>query len=161
MTDNFGSLRQAMSDLSEHGGSTDMYERSLRRSRRTQRRIAVTSAAAAAVVLAVGGTIAFSAAHRPGPSTPVATNPPPTGPVCPSAPALEGLVELPTGFSFVPGSVQCAQGWAAVGLKRPAAGDGVYLFHYKTGTGWRYYDEGTGWDCEDLRITGPAPFCVS
>ena len=30
MTDNLGPLRQAMSDLSEHGGTADMYERALR-----------------------------------------------------------------------------------------------------------------------------------
>ncbi|WP_276320374.1 hypothetical protein [Micromonospora zingiberis] len=38
MTDNLGPLRQAMSDLSEHGGSVDLYERSLRKSRQSNLR---------------------------------------------------------------------------------------------------------------------------
>jgi hypothetical protein len=166
MTDNFGSLRQAMSDLSEHGGSTDMYERSLRKSRQSQRRITVTTAVAVAVVAAVGGTVALAAADRPNLSAPVADEPPgpsaasPSSPGCPSAKDLQQLVELPTGWSFVPSGVQCAQGWAAIAVKRPASGNGIYLFHYKAGTGWRYYDEGTGWNCKDLGLTEATTFCA-
>lgn len=77
MSDNLGPLRRAMNDLAEHGGNTDLYERSLRRSRQLQRRTTVASgAAAAAVVFAIGGAIAVAAADRAGPPDPVATRPP-------------------------------------------------------------------------------------
>ncbi|NMO53884.1 hypothetical protein HH310_22225 [Actinoplanes sp. TBRC 11911] len=77
MNDNLDPLRQAMSDLAEHGGSTDMYERSLNKSRQTQRRARLaTGAAAAAVVFAIGGVAAVAGANRPHPSTAVATQPP-------------------------------------------------------------------------------------
>jgi hypothetical protein len=78
---------------------------------------------------------------------------------CPSATALEKLVELPKGASF--GGVQCSQGWAAADPQGPGVGDGVYLFKYKAGTGWRYYDQGSGIDCADLGLKRPAPFCIS
>jgi hypothetical protein len=77
MTDNLGPLRQAMSDLAEHGGATDMYERSLRRSKQVQRRNRIaTGVAAAVVVFAVAGAIPFLAGNKPDPSTPVATQAP-------------------------------------------------------------------------------------
>jgi hypothetical protein len=93
MTEEFGPLRQAMSDLAEHGGTTDMYERSLRKSRQSQRRAAFTTvAAAAAVVFAVSGAVAIATANRPAPLPPVASRPPtpsatPTAAVTSAAPS--------------------------------------------------------------------------
>ena len=165
MTDDLGPLRQAMSDLSEHGGTTDMYERSLRKSRQSQRRATIaTGAAAAAVVFAIGGTVALAAGHRSNPSTPPAAAPSSAGPgnpECPSIETLGSLVELPQGWSFASTKVQCAETWAAADVQRPAAGNIRYLFHYTTGTGWRYHEQGTGWTCGELGLTQPAPFCTS
>ena len=205
MTDNLGPLRQAMSDLAEHGGNTDLYARTLRKSRQSQRRATLaTGAAAVAVVFAIGGAVAFANADGPGRSTPVATQPPtpsgapptpsatpsgapssaaastarrtttrssapssaqPTGsqsryPDCPSAKSLEKLVDLPEEWRFVPSSVQCWRGWATAKPAGPDHGDGIYLFKYKTGTGWRYHSQGSAYDCADLGITsGNPPFC--
>ncbi|MGC4755417.1 hypothetical protein [Micromonospora trifolii] len=72
---------------------------------------------------------------------------------------LQTLVELPKGWTF--GSVQCVKDWAGADPQGPNAGDGVYLFHYVTGTGWKYYGDGSGYDCKDLGLTEPAPFCIS
>ena len=197
MTDNFGPLRQAMSDLAEHGGTTDMYERSLRKSRQVQRRAAITTgAAAAAAVFAIGGIIAVTTANRPGPSTPVVTQSPapsvaptsappsttppspsssshskapasssrtsnrPQYPDCPSAKTLEKVANLPKGWHFVPSSVECWRTWATADPEGPTPGDGVYLFHYQPGVGWRYHSQGSAFDCQDLGITsGNPPFC--
>lgn len=162
MTDNLGPLRQAMSDLSEHGGSADLYERSLRKSRQSQRRAML--ATGAAVVFALGGTIAFLSGHRPDRSAPPAAAPSdagPTNPDCPPVEALRNLVELPAGWSFTSTKVQCAETWAAAEVKRPAAGNIRYLFHFTAGTGWRYQEQGTGWSCKELGITQPSPFCTS
>jgi hypothetical protein len=190
MTDDLGPLRQAMSDLAEHGGSTDLYERSLHKSRQLQRRTAVaTGAAAVAAVFAIGGAVALAAAGGPGPSTPVATQPPapsatptsaappsstsarppsstpasrrPKYPDCPSAKTLEKLVDLPKDWYLVPSSVECWRVWATAEPDGPNRGDGVYLFQYKSGTGWRFHSEGSGYDCDDLGITsGSPPFCT-
>ena len=78
---------------------------------------------------------------------------------CPSGATLQKLVELPKGKTF--GSVQCVKGWAGADPEGGSAGDGVYLFHYKDGTGWKYYGEGSGYDCKDLGLDEPAPFCIS
>ncbi|GIM93260.1 hypothetical protein [Paractinoplanes toevensis] len=164
MTDNLGPLRQAMSDLSEHGGSTDLYERTLRRSRQSQRRAtAAAGVAAAAVVFAIGGTVALAAGHRPGPVPPPAAAPSSAGPGkpdCPSIETLGDLVELPPDWSFASTGVQCAETWAAADVKRPTGGNVRYLFHYTTDTGWRYHEQGTDWDCKELGLTQPAPFCT-
>ncbi|GHJ17937.1 MULTISPECIES: hypothetical protein [unclassified Micromonospora] len=160
MTDNLGPLRQAMSDLSEHGGSADLYERTLRRSRQLHRRATVTTgAAAAALVFAVGGTVAFAVSHWSDPATPPAAAP--GQPDCPSIETLGDLVELPPGWSFASTGVQCAETWAAVDVKRPADGDVRYLFHYTSDAGWRYQEQGSEWDCRELGLTRPAPFCTS
>nr|WTA65515.1 hypothetical protein OHB51_23755 [Micromonospora sp. NBC_00855] len=86
-------------------------------------------------------------------------NKPATSAKCPSAKTLAGLVELPKGWTF--GSVQCVKDWAGADPQGPTAGDGVYLFHYVTGTGWKYYGDGSGYDCKDLGLNEPAPFCIS
>ena len=165
MTDDLGPLRQAMSDLSEYGGAADMYERSLRRSRQQQRRTAVaTGAAAVAMVFAIGGTVAFATRHQPGPLPPPGSTRTADGPQdadCPSTNLLGNLVELPAGWSFAPTEVQCVEGWAAADVRRPDTGGVIYLFRYTPGTGWRYHDQGTRWDCKDLGLTEPAPFCAS
>ncbi|MFC6019728.1 hypothetical protein ACFP2T_26415 [Plantactinospora solaniradicis] len=189
MTDNLGSLRQAMSDLAEHGGSADMYERSLHKSRQVQRRARVATAATAAVaVFAIGGAVALGTANRPSPPAPGATQTPspsiaptpavpsrtppssphsstrtsnrPRYPDCPSATTLEKLADLPKDWRFVPSRVKCWKNWATADAEGPTAGDGVYLFQYKAGTGWRYHSQGSGFYCEDLGITsGNPPFC--
>ncbi|MBM7077087.1 hypothetical protein [Micromonospora humida] len=160
MTDDLGPLRQALSELSEHGGSADLYEGTLRRSRQLRRRATITTgAAAAALVFAVGGTVAFAVNHRPGPSAPPVADP--GQPDCPSIDTLGDLVELPTGWSFASTGVQCVQTWAAAEVKRPAGGDIRYLFHYTAEAGWRYQEQGTEWECRELGLTRPAPFCTS
>ncbi|MEQ4304032.1 hypothetical protein ABNF97_22065 [Plantactinospora sp. B6F1] len=199
MTDNLGPLRQAMSDLAEHGGSADMYERSLHRSRQVQRRARVATAATAGVaVFAIGGAVALATANRPNPPAPVATQAPspsvgptsaapsvaptpaapsrtpqspspdpstrtsnrPRYPDCPSAKALERLADLPKDWHFVPSRVQCWRNWATASPEGPTVGDGIYLFQYRAGTGWRYHSQGSGYRCEDLGITtGNPPFC--
>ncbi|MFI9641371.1 hypothetical protein ACIG87_15125 [Micromonospora sp. NPDC051925] len=78
---------------------------------------------------------------------------------CPSGTILQSLVELPKGASF--GSVECVKDWAGADPQGANVGDGVYLFHYKAGTGWKYYGEGSGYDCKDLGLTESAPFCIS
>lgn len=97
------------------------------------------------------GSGAPGAPAAPAAEPAVATN-------CPSAAALQKLVELPKGQTF--GRVQCVDGWAGADPQGPNTGDGVYLFH-KAGTGWKYYGEGSGYDCKDLGLTKPAPFCIS
>ena len=165
MTDDLGPLRQAMSDLSEHGGSADLYERTLRKSRQSQRRAALaTGAAAVAVVFAIGGVVTFAAGHRSGlPTTPAAapSGAAPGEPDCPSIETLGDLVELPQDWSFASTRVQCVETWAAAEVKRSAAGNVRYLFHYTTDTGWRYYEQRAAWDCAELGLTRPAPFCTS
>ncbi|MGC4868659.1 hypothetical protein ACLQ3B_24845 [Micromonospora sp. DT53] len=78
---------------------------------------------------------------------------------CPSAKTLETLVELPKGWTF--GSVECVKDWAGADPQGPTEGDGVYLFHFVAGTGWKYYGDGSGYDCKDLGLREPAPFCIS
>ncbi|MEV4772896.1 hypothetical protein [Micromonospora humida] len=78
---------------------------------------------------------------------------------CPSGTDLQKLIELPKGMTF--GNVECVKGWAGAVPQGPKTGDGVYLFHYTAGTGWKYYGEGSGYDCRDLGLTEPAPFCIS
>ncbi|MEV4847442.1 hypothetical protein AB0K20_30025 [Micromonospora matsumotoense] len=118
-----------------------------------------TGAAAVAVVFAVGGTVAFAVSHRSDPSAPPAAAP--GQPDCPSIETLGDLVELPSDWSFASTGVQCAQTWAAAEVRRPAGGNVRYLFHYTPDTGWRYQDQGTEWDCAELGLTRPAPFCTS
>ncbi|MBW4704410.1 hypothetical protein [Micromonospora sp. RL09-050-HVF-A] len=90
---------------------------------------------------------------------PATTKPATTSPSCPSVNMLESLVELPKGMTF--GKVECVKDWAGAAPQGPKAGDGVYLFHHTAGTGWKYYGEGSGYDCKDLGLTVPAPFCIS
>ncbi|RAO41193.1 hypothetical protein ONO23_00148 [Micromonospora noduli] len=78
---------------------------------------------------------------------------------CPSAKALAKLVALPKGWYFVPSSVECWKGWATAEPDGPSTGDGVYLFQYKAGAGWRYHSQGSAYECKDLGINEPAPFC--
>lgn len=76
---------------------------------------------------------------------------------CPSARTLEGLADLPEGWSF--DSVTCAGDWAAADPRTPTPADGFYLFK-KSGADWKYHSEGSGYECEELGLT-EAPFCVS
>jgi hypothetical protein len=88
----------------------------------------------------------------------VRTKPAAKSPACPSAEQLAALVDLPKGQAF--GDVQCVKDWAGASPQGPGPG-AAYLFHHKAGTGWKYYGEGTGYDCKDLGLTEPAPFCIS
>ena len=78
---------------------------------------------------------------------------------CPSGTTLQKLVELPKGVTF--GSVDCVKSWAGADPQGSNTGDGVYLFHYAAGTGWKYYGEGSGYDCEEFGLDEPASFCIS
>ena len=83
------------------------------------------------------------------------------GAKCPSAKTLEKLVDLPKDWYFVPSSVECWKGWATADPEGPTPGDGFYLFQHKTGTGWRYHSQGSGYHCKDLGINEAAPFCLN
>ena len=81
---------------------------------------------------------------------------------CPSAKTLERVIgeteeALPEDWHFV--QVRCWKAWATAGVTGPTHGDGVYLFRYGAGTGWRYHSQGSGYHCEDIGIHEPAPFC--
>ncbi|GID97666.1 hypothetical protein ACFQFC_12900 [Amorphoplanes digitatis] len=89
----------------------------------------------------------------------MATDRPAAGPKCPSEKTLEKLADLPKGWYFVPSSVECWKGWATADPEGPTPGDGIYLFQYKPGKGWRYHSQGSGYHCEELGIDEPAPFC--
>ncbi|MFC6019730.1 hypothetical protein ACFP2T_26425 [Plantactinospora solaniradicis] len=78
---------------------------------------------------------------------------------CPSAKALEKLADLPRGWHIVASSVECWKEWATADPEGPTVGDGVYLFRYKAGSGWRYHSQGSGYHCKDLGINEAAPFC--
>ena len=120
------------------------------------------------------GLTACTAAPAPAPETAAPTSAAPTSaaptsaaptsaaPVsagCPSAKELEKLYDLPEGWSFVPSSVECWKNWATAASEGPSQGDGIYLFQYRAGTGWKYHSQGSGYLCEDLGIDEPAPFC--
>lgn len=78
---------------------------------------------------------------------------------CPSAKALEKLADLPEGWRFVPSSVECWHDWATADPEGPNDGDGLYLFRYRAGTGWKYHSQGSAYDCAALGLREPAPFC--
>jgi len=78
---------------------------------------------------------------------------------CPSAKALEKLAELPQDWRFIPSSVECWQDWATADPEGPSDGDGIYLFRYRAGKGWKYHSQGSAYDCAELGIREPAPFC--
>jgi hypothetical protein len=116
---------------------------------------APTSAAPAATSAAPEGDApATSQAAAPKPSDRTAG-----GVECPSARTLEKLADLPKGWHFVPSSVECWKGWATADPKGPTPGDGVYLFHHKTGKGWKYHSQGSGYHCKEIGINEAAPFC--
>ena len=61
---------------------------------------------------------------------------------CPSGATLQKLVELPKGMTFGRSSV--SRTGRLPTRRARTSGDGVYLFHYMAGTGWKYYDQGSG-----------------
>jgi hypothetical protein len=94
------------------------------------------------------------------PQSSTTTSNPPRYPDCPSAKTLEKLADLPEDWTFKPSSVECWQTWATAAPQGPTPGDGIYLFHYEPGPGWRYHSQGSGYRCQDLGITaGHPPFC--
>jgi hypothetical protein len=88
MTDDFTRLRGAMTDLAEHGGSPDLYERALHTSRRLRWRSALaTGATAAAGVVAIVTGVALSGRLVPGPTPPPVAHSPTVIPITPPSPA--------------------------------------------------------------------------
>ncbi|MBU2669886.1 hypothetical protein KOI35_40885 [Actinoplanes bogorensis] len=86
MSDDHERLRRAMSDLAEHGGGADLYERTLRKSRQSQRRARWAATGAAAVaVFAVGGAVAYATVDRSSPALPPAFSPSPSLSTAPSS----------------------------------------------------------------------------
>lgn len=98
-------LRQTMSDLAEHGGNTDLYDRTLRASRRLGRnRWIATISGLAAAILVIAAPIAVANVKRAAPPaivavTPTITTPVPTQPVtsAPSVPPSSPTGETSTG----------------------------------------------------------------
>ena len=85
MSDDLNVLRRTMAELSEHGGSTDLYDRTLHTSRRLgRRRAAASGAAVAAAVLVIGVPVALADRRQP-PSLPTATIPAPSPAPSPSS----------------------------------------------------------------------------
>ncbi|MET0416069.1 MAG: hypothetical protein ABW022_08615 [Actinoplanes sp.] len=86
MTGEFDRLRGAMTDLAEHGGSPDLYDRALRTSRRLGRRTALAvGSAAVATIVAVATGVALAGSPKAAPPPPIAPSPS----VTPSSPAPE------------------------------------------------------------------------
>jgi hypothetical protein len=98
MSDDLNRLRQSMSQLAEHGGNTDLHERALQTSRRMDRRRAIASGVAVAV-LTIGVSLALiqrqqshptpadtATAPATAPATGTATPGPSTGPTPTSRP---------------------------------------------------------------------------
>jgi hypothetical protein len=110
-------------------------------------------------------TQATKAPNTKSPTRPVATRTA-EGVKCPSAKTLERVARdqsmsveesLPEDSDFV--QVKCWKEWATAGVKGPYPGDGVYLFRYSAGSGWKYHSQGSGYHCQDLGIKEAAPFC--
>ena len=61
-----------------------------------------------------------------------------------------------------PHSLLCWHNWAIAEPLNPP-GDGSYLFRYTATGGWRFYAEGSAFECADLGIqvdpNDPPPFC--
>ncbi|MEH1167358.1 hypothetical protein V6V47_18430 [Micromonospora sp. CPCC 205539] len=58
--------------------------------------------------------------------------------------------------------MDCWKGWAT-GWDRDQEGDGMYVFQYNAGQGWRIKGQGSAIECGQLGITidpdDPPPFC--
>jgi hypothetical protein len=118
-----------------------------------------SAAPTSAVSPSAAPTPAVSPSAAPATSDVPATAAPTATAGCPSAKALEKLVDLPKGWYFKPSSVECWKGWAWADPETTTPGDGIYLFKYTAGQGWRYHSQGSGYHCEDLGIHESAPFC--
>jgi hypothetical protein len=83
--------------------------------------------------------------------------------VCPVSAATLDLAPGLGDTKVKPGSVKCWKTWAAAdNLHRE--GDGFLLFRYFSGSGWHFFDAGSGFNCKDLDIhdwdpKNPPPFC--
>ena len=66
------------------------------------------------------------------------------------------------GYEITPDTVECWRDWAS-GWDRNQAGDGLLVFRYAPGTGWRYHSAGSAIECANLGIRvdpdDPPPFC--
>ncbi len=80
-------------------------------------------------------------------------------PDCPSAKALERLVDLPEDWYFPASNVHCWKDWATAWPAGPNLGDGAYFFHYRPSAGWKYHSQGSAVDCASLGIKEPSPIC--
>jgi hypothetical protein len=148
MSDDLNRLRATMSELAEHGGSTDLYQRALDGSRRLGRRRAIMSTSAVAVaVLAIATPIALAqkpkaaplpaapAVPAPSPSpasvpssdphsspSPRSPDSSPSHPAngCPvSASILQKVAGLDAGYQIDSSSIACEQNWATAGVTAP------------------------------------------
>jgi hypothetical protein len=98
---------------------------------------------------------------KPPPSTRSAALPRNGCPV--SAATLNRVPGLPAGYRITPDTVDCWKNWAT-GWDRKQIGDGMDLFRYTSGTGWRLHSQGSSFECDNLGIRvdpdDPPPFCT-
>ena len=177
MSNDFDRLRQTMSELSEHGGNTDLYDRSVLASRRMTRNRRVSAGlAVAAATVAIAAPVALADARRsaPAPITPATGAPVPTttmappslpassspavsrapaGSRSPSAAAADGcpltakMLKPGTGISDW-SKIECHSPWAiAVPGEGATGGDGVFVFRYSAGR-WTEAGQGSSEYCE-------------
>jgi hypothetical protein len=78
---------------------------------------------------------------------------------------LQKVAGLPAGDKLT--GVQCWHGWASAGeiaASPDRQGDGLIVFRYTAGQGWRKWGEGSALDCKQMgikKIPGdPPPFCT-
>ncbi|GAB1694274.1 hypothetical protein [Krasilnikovia sp. M28-CT-15] len=169
MSDDLSRLRQTMSELAEYGGSADLYEPTLRRSRRIGRRRAIVSASAAVVaVLAIGVPVAFAqqpgsppfasrptggatGAPRPAAMSPSTTIPDPARPSSPGSRPAHAASGCPVSASTLQKAAKLSAGWkldaSSVKCKQNwAIADTVAPSPDQQGDGMLFfkYDAGTG-----------------
>lgn len=163
----FDPLRRALTDLSERAADADLYDRSLRTSRRLARRRR-TFTGAAAVLLAIpillfGGNGSSQTPTYPGAGPSSAATPPTASPNATRLPgcpvdstklytALQTNTaitqNLPSSLSGLQG-VSCYQDYATALTKAPGADTASVLFHYdRTTSVWSAIDFGSSMTCD-------------
>ena len=78
---------------------------------------------------------------------------------------LQKVAQLPAGYRLT--DVECWHGWASAGeiaSSPDRQGDGLIVFRYTAGRGWRKWGEGSALNCDEMgikKIPGdPPPFCA-
>jgi hypothetical protein len=179
MSDDFGRLRGALTDLAEHGGSPDLYERTIRTSQRLQRqRVFAIGGVAAAVVVAIGVGVAAAGSPQAAPPPPAAGSPSAHPSAAPSVLTHQtrpdtAVVTSPTGtshcsvaaatlnkalpaeykvngFQLTQDTVRCWKNYAWA-TDSNWQGDGDALFRHSS-TGWHFLSEGSALVCADLGV---------